>query len=273
VPLTGAVTVAEEETFRVPLPQSPPENKPPLTSKIICPDVLLNVAVSDAPGVYVPPHAIVDPEASRHTCSEMRTHHLLVGRLRARGQESASSTLAGPTALRPLDVAELPMMVEPTESDRPHPSIEGYGLARPTSRTAKAVRNMNPGRGAHAAPTHAPCGNVMPEMAACSVFKKYVIWGPVEAQTKLPKKASVQVTCMHDGGIGLCPPISTSPWVRNGRTRRPKPRLERRLAARAGESGATPRAPRATRCRALRLYGPRPHNHSVRQSGRHQLVM
>ena len=71
-------------------------------------------------------------------------------------------------------------------------------------------------------------------------FKKYAIPATVEAQTELPKKASMHASRMHDGGIDRYPAISTSPCVRNGRKRRPRPRPERRLACRAGESGATP---------------------------------
>ena len=46
------------------------------------------------------------------------------------------------SSLRPLDVAELDMMVLPTVSDRAHPSLEGHVFARPTSR----AKNTNRGR-------------------------------------------------------------------------------------------------------------------------------
>ena len=78
------------------------------------------------------------------------------------------------------------------------------------------------------------------EKLACHGFKNYAIPAPVEAQRDLPKKASMHITRMHDGGIDRYPAISTSPCVRNGRKRRPRPRPERRLACRAGESGAAP---------------------------------
>ena len=64
----------------------------------------------------------------------------------------------------------------------------------------------------------------------------------VEAQTDLPKKAGMRETRMHDGGIDRYHAISTSACVRNGRMHRTRPRPERRLACRAGESGAAPSA-------------------------------
>ena len=56
----------------------------------------------------------------------------------------------------------------------------------------------------------------------------------------------MHVTRMHDVEIDRYPAISTSPCVQNGRKRRPRPRPERRLACRAGESGAAlePHRPR-----------------------------
>ena len=49
----------------------------------------------------------------------------------------------------------------------------------------------------------------------------------VEAQTELPKMASMRASRMHDDGIGRYPTISVSPCVRTRRTRRPSPRPER----------------------------------------------
>ena len=66
----------------------------------------------------------------------------------------------------------------------------------------------------------------------------------IKLPNSLPKMASMRDARMRDDGIGRYPTISTSPWVRNGRTRRPSPRPERRLACRACESGAAPRGSR-----------------------------
>jgi hypothetical protein len=49
----------------------------------------------------------------------------------------------------------------------------------------------------------------------------------LEVRAHLPKKASMNVTRMHDGGIDRYPAISTSPCVRNGRMRRTRPRPDR----------------------------------------------
>ena len=101
----------------------------------------------------------------------------------------------------------------------------------------------------------------------CLLLKSMQIPAPVEARADLPKKASMHVSRMHDGGIDRYPAISTSACVRNGRLRRPRPRPERLLACRAGESGA---APAEARCRAVHPYGPRPHVPHRRRRGRHR---
>jgi hypothetical protein len=102
---------------------------------------------------------------------------------------------------------------------------------------------------------------------------EYAIRGPVEAQTKLPKKASMHASRMHDVEIDRYPTISTSACVRNRRPRRTRPRSERRLACRACESGAAPSDSAEIRCRAARSYGPRPHGFYGRHRGRHRHVV